>query len=246
MRVEKTLLYAGLLFFVSCQDKKISSSESLVNQPDFSQQRKKMVLEQVIQRKIKDPKVIKALEKVPRHLFIPKESWSQAYEDKPVSIGFQQTISQPYIVALMTEVLSLKPGEKVLEIGTGSGYQAALLAELGAETYSIEIIPELAKFAKKNLKQTGYEKIQVKTGDGYLGWKEFAPFDAIIVTCAPEDVPPSLLEQLKEEGRMVIPIGLSGEVQELLLLKKSYGRLHKESLAPVRFVPMVGENPRKK
>lgn len=245
MRIKKTLLYAGLLFFVSCQEKKFSSSQSPVNQSDFSLQRKKMVIEQIIQRKIKDPKVIQALEKIPRHLFIPKEYWSQAYEDKPVSIGFQQTISQPYIVALMTEVLNLKPGEKVLEIGTGSGYQAALLAELGAETYSIEIIPELAKFALENLKQTGYEKVQVKTGDGYLGWKEFAPFDAIIVTCAPEDVPPPLLEQLKEEGRMIIPMGVSGEVQELMLLKKSNGKLHKQSLAPVRFVPMVGESRKK-
>ncbi len=203
--------------------------------------RKEMVLQQIKARNITDLRVMETMEKIPRHLFIPEANRVDAYEDKPVSIGFGQTISQPYIVALMTEVLQLKKGEKVLEVGTGSGYQAAILAELGAETFTIEIVPELAELGRKNLEQTRYENVNVKVGDGYLGWNEHAPFDAILVTCAPENVPSPLVEQLKDRGRMIIPIGPEVQVQDLVLLKKVQGKLEKKSVAPVRFVPMVGE-----
>ena len=203
--------------------------------------RKEMVLQQIKARNITDLRVMETMEKIPRHLFIPEANRVDAYEDKPVSIGFGQTISQPYIVALMTEVLQLKKGEKVLEVGTGSGYHAAILAELGAETFTIEIVPELAELGRKNLEQTRYENVNVKVGDGYLGWNEHAPFDAILVTCAPENVPSPLVEQLKDRGRMIIPIGPEVQVQDLVLLKKVQGKLEKKSVAPVRFVPMVGE-----
>lgn len=212
-----------------------------MKEEQFLVERKKMVYEQIIQRNIHDEKIIQTMEKVPRHFFVPEENRSASYEDHPVSIGYGQTISQPYIVAFMTESLHLKKREKVLEIGSGSGYQAAILAELGTEIYTIEIIPELAKFAEENLKRTGYSSVKVKMGDGYQGWKEFAPFDAIIVTCAPENVPQPLIEQLKEGGRIVIPVGGENQVQELYLMKKVKNELVRQSLAPVRFVPMVGE-----
>ena len=212
---------------------------------DWIKLRKEMVDNQIKERKISDTRVIQAMERVPRHLFILEQNKMDAYQDRPVPIGFGQTISQPYIVALMTEVLQLKKGEKVLEVGSGSGYQAAILAEIVAEIYTIEIIPDLANFAQKNLNRSGYSKVTVKTGDGYLGWKEFGPFDAISVTCAPENVPPPLMEQLKENGRMVIPVGREGEIQDLILLKKIAGKLQKQTILPVRFVPMQGESQRK-
>ncbi|MCM8795926.1 MAG: protein-L-isoaspartate(D-aspartate) O-methyltransferase [Candidatus Omnitrophica bacterium] len=196
-----------------------------------------MVRTQIQARGVKDKRVLEAMLKVERHLFVPKIWQHLAYEDMPLPIGEGQTISQPYIVGLMTELLELKGEEKVLEIGTGSGYQAAILAELAKEVYTIEILPKLASKAEKLLKELGYKNIKVKCGDGYLGWPEFAPFDAIIVTCAPDKVPLPLIEQLAEAGRLVIPVGET--YQNLKLLIKSKGRIEERDIIPVRFVPMI-------
>jgi len=188
---------------------------------------------------IKDERVLAAMAKVCRHLFIPEayRSRQDAYGDHPCPIGHGQTISQPYIVAYMTEKINPKPGEKVLEIGTGSGYQAAILAECGADVYSIEIVPELAQHARTALANEGYKKVHVLTGDGYKGWPEHSPFDAIIVTCAPEDVPQALVDQLQDGGRMILPLGVG--TQRLVILRKKTGKIVQEDDLPVRFVPMV-------
>ena len=188
---------------------------------------------------VKDERVLAAMSKVRRHLFIPAEyrNREDAYGDYPCPIGHHQTISQPFIVAYMTERINPKAGDKVLEIGTGSGYQAAVLAECGAEVYSIEIIPELARHARAVLAAEGYSKARVLTGDGYKGWPEYSPYDAIIVTCAPDDVPPELLKQLKDGGRMILPVGAGS--QRLVILRKIKGKIIKEDDLPVRFVPMV-------
>lgn len=200
--------------------------------------REKMV-ELIKSRGIKDERVISAMLKVPRHLFVDKSQWGSAYDDRPLPIGYGQTISQPYIVALMTESLEIKKGEKVLEIGTGSGYQAAILAELTDKVYSVEIIEELGKRADRVLKSLGY-KVRIKIGDGYNGWEEYAPFDAIIVTCAPDHVPPPLIQQLKIGGRMVIPVGPTGLYQTLWLIKKEKeDKLIYKNLGDVLFVPLV-------
>lgn len=204
---------------------------------DFKEPRARMVRYQIEARGIKDKGVLAAIGKVERHRFVSSNLAHLAYEDTPLPIGEDQTISQPYIVALMTELLQLKGSERVLEIGTGSGYQAAILAELTKEVYTVEIREPLARQAEALLKELGYKNIQVKCGDGYLGWPEFAPFDAIIVTCAPEDIPQSLIEQLAEGGRLVIPVG--SHWQELKLLQKKEGRLLTANLIPVRFVPML-------
>lgn len=197
-----------------------------------------MVETQIKARGIKDEKVLSAMIKVPRHEFVPKAWRFLAYADRPLPIGEGQTISQPYIVALMTELLELKGTEKVLEIGTGSGYQAAILAEIVPEVYTIEIIPELASSADERLKRLGYKNIFVKTGDGYYGWPEKAPFDAIIVTCGAGHIPPALVEQLSEGGRMVIPVGKGW--QKLLLVKKKDGKITEEFVTDVIFVPLLG------
>jgi protein-L-isoaspartate(D-aspartate) O-methyltransferase len=198
-----------------------------------------MVLEQLVDRGIKDRRVIKAMQKVERHRFVPEEYRSVAYGDHPLPIGYEQTISQPYVVAFMTEVLQLKPTDRVLEIGTGSGYQAAILAEICDSVFTIEIVPELAHRAKNLLEQLGYKNIQVKHGDGYQGWPEKAPFDAIIVTCSPTKIPQPLKSQLKEGGRMIIPVGYPETGQELYLIRKENERLIEKAVLPVRFVPMV-------
>jgi protein-L-isoaspartate(D-aspartate) O-methyltransferase len=208
------------------------------NQADkFETARNVMVRVQIVDRGVKDGAVIKAMRKVPRHLFVPKEYESEAYDDNPLPIGYGQTISQPYIVAYMTEVVKPDPSKKVLEIGTGSGYQAAILAEIVNHVYSIEIIPELAKESTERLKELGYKNITVKYGDGYKGWQEYSPFDIIIVTAAPEQVPKPLIDQLAENGRLVIPIGAPQSIQELLLLVKKKGEIEKTRLTFVRFVP---------
>ena len=188
---------------------------------------------------IKDPDVLAAMMKIQRHRFIPEKylEYSDPYGDHPCPIGFGQTISQPYIVAYMTERIDPKPGDKVLEIGTGSGYQAAILAELGADVYTVEIVPELAEHARKALAAQGYAAVHVLAGDGYKGWPEHAPFDAIIVTCAPEDVPPALVEQLKDGGRMIVPVGEGA--QRLVILRKKAGKVEMEEDLAVAFVPMV-------
>jgi protein-L-isoaspartate(D-aspartate) O-methyltransferase len=206
----------------------------------FIRVRQRMVRNQISARGIHDQKVLKAMLQVPRHKFVPSAYKRMAYDDRPLPIGHGQTISQPYIVALMTEALKLKPDAKVLEIGTGSGYQAAILSLLCKEVYSIEILSPLANNARKTLQKLGYDNVKIKTGDGYQGWPEHSPFDAIIVTCAPEAIPKKLKEQLAEGGRMIIPVGGS-LTQELVLIRKKNGKLHQESVARVRFVPMVRE-----
>jgi protein-L-isoaspartate(D-aspartate) O-methyltransferase len=211
---------------------------------DFKAMRDKMVETQIKARGVKDPRVLSALLKVERHRFVPEEYLNSSYSDQPLPIGEGQTISQPYIVALMTELLELRGEEKVLEIGTGSGYQAAILAELAKEVYSIEIIETLASMAKNRLLELGYQNIKVKAGDGYLGWPEVSPFDAIIITCAPDHIPKPLTEQLKEGGRMVVPVGTYA--QELKKIVKRSGKTETTDVIPVVFVPMTGEGVKKK
>ncbi len=202
---------------------------------------KRMIREQLVGagRNITNARVLAVMEKVPRHEFVPPEFRFRAYEDRALPIGYDQTISQPYIVAFMTEQLDPQPTDRVLEIGTGSGYQAAVLAQLVAEVYTIEIIEPLAQRAEADLKRLGYTNIHVRAGDGSQGWPEAAPFDAIIVTCAPEKVPPPLVEQLRDGGRMIIPVGPMGD-QELVLLRKQGEQLEQRAVLPVRFVPMTG------
>ena len=207
---------------------------------DFPAQRERMVKEQIVMRGVVEERVLAAMRKVPREEFVPAEFRAESYTDRPLPIGYDQTISQPFIVAFMTEELRPQPTDRVLEIGTGSGYQAAILAELVAEVYSIEIIEPLTKNAEATLQRLGYKNVHVKPGDGYKGWPEHAPFDSIIVTCAPERVPQPLIDQLKEGGRMIIPVGAKF-AQELYLLEKKNGRLEQSAVLPVRFVPMAGE-----
>ena len=206
----------------------------------FNIARAAMVEDQLLPRGITNDRVLTVMRKVPRHEFVPPAFRAGAYDDGPLPIGFGQTISQPYVVAFMTEQLEPKPTDRVLEVGTGSGYQAAVLAELVKEVYTVEIIKELAQRAEADLHRLGYTNVQVRAGDGYLGWQEAAPFDAIIVTCAPEDVPPPLIAQLKDGGRMIIPVGKAG-CQQLVLLQKAGKRLEIRAVLPVRFVPMTGK-----
>ena len=212
---------------------------------DFAAQRQRMVEQQLKPRGIKDDRVLAAMARVPRQAFVPVDERGDAYEDGPLPIGFDQTISQPYIVAFMTEQLRLKPGDRLLEIGTGSGYQAAVLAELVADVYTVEIVEPLAKTAEATLQRLGYKNVHLKVGDGYLGWPEEGPFDAIIVTCAPDKVPPPLVDQIKDGGRMVIPVG-ERFAQQLYLLEKKNGQLKESATLPVRFVPMLRETQKKK
>lgn len=207
---------------------------------DVDRQRRQMVDRQLRARGIKDVRVLRAMQTVPRHRFVPESLSAMAYADTPLPIGHGQTISQPYIVALMSEVLAVKPGERILEIGTGSGYQAAILAEMGAVVFTIEIVRPLANQAKTNLQAQGYDSVRIKIGDGYLGWPKAAPFDAIIVTCAPEKIPQPLQAQLAEGGRMVIPVGEKNQ-QQLMLLTKKKGKIQAQKVVAVRFVPMVDE-----
>jgi protein-L-isoaspartate(D-aspartate) O-methyltransferase len=204
-------------------------------------QRHQMVNRQIKPRNVQSNAVLEAMKVVPRHLFVPKDIQHRAYEDRPLPIGLNQTISQPYIVAYMTEQIDPKPGMKVLEIGTGSGYQAAILAQIGCDVYTIELLDVLASRAEKTLKELGYQNVKVRCGDGYLGWPEESPFDAIIITAAPEFVPPKLVEQLKDGGIMVVPVGPLMGVQSLKLITKTGKQTSEKNLIPVRFVPMVRE-----
>jgi protein-L-isoaspartate(D-aspartate) O-methyltransferase len=211
----------------------------------FAVAREKMVREQILERGITDSRILGAFRRVPRHLFVAPSRRGQAYGDFPLPIEEGQTISQPYIVAIMTAVIAPSDGKKVLEIGTGSGYQAAVMAELVREVYTIEIIPALADSSKKLLQQLGYRNIHFRTGDGHVGWPEAAPFDGIIVTCSPDHIPAPLLEQLAVGGRMVIPIRYSHTVQDLLLVEKlPNGKLKKTNLISVLFVPMIRSHAR--
>jgi len=245
MKTKVYFIFAFIILFafpVGCGGDRRSSKPD--SGRDFKTMREKMVETQIKGRGVRDGRVLSAMLKVERHRFVPKEYESQAYADQPLPIGEGQTISQPYIVALMTELLDLKGGEKVLEVGTGSGYQAAILAELAKEVYTIEIIEPLASTSKNLLFEQGYRNIQVKAGDGYLGWPEVAPFDAIIVTCAPDHIPKPLMEQLKEGGRLVVPVGAHS--QELKKIVKKSGKIETTDVIPVIFVPMTGEGVKQK
>jgi protein-L-isoaspartate(D-aspartate) O-methyltransferase len=229
-----SFIIVASLFFLTCSAQK--------GDKDFYRAaRQQMVTEDIQKRGIDDPRVLQAMLKVERHLFVPENYRHMAYADRPVPIGEGQTISQPYIVALMTYHLHLKPEDKVLEIGTGSGYQAAVLAELAKEVYSIEIIDELARTAQERLRQLGYTNVWVKNGDGFYGWKEYAPYDAIIVTCAAPSIPEHLVEQLTEGGRMILPLGGEPFHQSLTVLTKQGGKIEKQLISDVVFVPMTGE-----
>ena len=230
----------------SMQPANLSWSKPPASAPEleavFAAARHRMVAEQLQapDRHITDARVLAAMSRVPRHEFVPERFHSQAYADNPLPIGHGQTISQPYIVAFMTECLALEPSDRVLEIGTGCGYQAAVLAELAAEVCTIEVIEPLARRAAVDLPRLGYTRVQVRLGDGYAGWPEAAPFDAIIVTCAPEAVPQPLVEQLADGGRMIVPVGPSSK-QALVLLRKRGARVDRQTVLPVRFVPMTGQ-----
>ncbi|MEW6162080.1 MAG: protein-L-isoaspartate(D-aspartate) O-methyltransferase [Nitrospirota bacterium] len=222
-----------LLFFQSPCD--LSASDP------YLQKRQAMVENDIKGRGIKDKRVLEVMGKIPRHLFVDEYLRGRAYADYPLPIGEGQTISQPYVVALMTEALMLRPTDRVLEIGTGSGYQAAVLAEIVKEVYTIEIRKSLADMAAKRLKDLGYKNVKVKHADGYSGWEEYASFDAIIITAAANHVPPPLIKQLKEGGRLIIPLGSTVYYQVLTLVTKKKGELDVEQMGPVAFVPMVGE-----
>ena len=208
----------------------------------YMDQRAQMVQQQIAARGVQDPLVLEAMRTVPRHEFVLDQYLSLAYADSPLPINHGQTISQPYIVAWMTETLNVGPGDRVLEIGTGSGYQAAVLAEMDLEVYSVEIIPELVEESRNRLERLGYDQIQVLNADGYFGWQDHAPYDAIIVTAAPDHLPQPLISQLKEGGRLVIPIGPVGAVQTLWLFEKVSGEMQATNLGAVRFVPFTGEH----
>jgi len=226
-----------MLAVTGCGQKAVSVS-------DLGSERQRMVQEQLMSRGVRDERVLAAMNKVPREEFVPQDSRAASYTDQPLPIGYGQTISQPYIVAFVTEQLRPKPSDRVLEVGTGSGYQAAILAELVAEVYSVEIVEPLAKNAEATLQRLGCKNVHLKIGDGYKGWPETAPFDAIIVTCAPDKVPQPLIDQLRDGGRMVIPVG-DRFAQELYLLEKKNGQLKQSATLPVRFVPMAGEATKK-
>jgi protein-L-isoaspartate(D-aspartate) O-methyltransferase len=236
MKQRKTFGILGLLLLSVMGFREVAAASGA---DPFAAKRQLMVAQQLKARDIIDPRVLAAMGKVPRHRFVPDNLRSLAYEDHPLPIGSGQTISQPYIVALMTQWAEVKPGDKVLEVGTGTGYQAAVLAELTDWVFSIELLPDLAEAARTRLSDLGYGRVQVHRGDGYQGWPEEAPFDAILVTATAPEVPPALKEQLKEGGRLVIPVGPPGSVQELLLLRKVKGELQEEQRVPVLFVPLV-------
>ncbi|MBD3379754.1 MAG: protein-L-isoaspartate(D-aspartate) O-methyltransferase [Candidatus Omnitrophica bacterium] len=232
----KTMTAAALLFAAAFPAS--FASENGDQEMTFRRRREKMVKEQIKARGVDDPRVINAMLKVKRHLFVPEAVKGAAYSDRPLPIGYGQTISQPFIVGYMTQALDLDPADRVLEIGTGSGYQAAVLAELAGEVYSVEIIGELAEQARRTLERRGYDNVKVKYGDGYEGWKEHAPYDAVIVTAAPPQIPEELIRQLRTGGRMIVPAGRF--YQELVFItKKAGGRVERKKLMPVRFVPMV-------
>ncbi len=227
------LIFVSLFILVNCSDiknKKVLSWDKVA--------RNEMVKNQIVARGITDKTIINAMLEVKRHKFVPKNIEKFAYNDYPLPIGDDQTISQPYIVALMTEKLGLKHEDRVLEIGTGSGYQAAILSLIVKEVYTIEIIPSLANSSSQRLREFGFSNVQVRCGDGFLGWSEAAPFDAVIITCAPPEVPEPLIEQLVEGGKLIVPLGEG--FQMLTLFKKIEGKLEKTEIIPVRFVPMKG------
>lgn len=212
---------------------------SFFQKDQYKSARERMVKTQIEARGIKNPLILEAMRNVPRHKLVPENQRQNAYSDRPLAIGDGQTISQPYIVAYMTNLLDPKKGMKVLEIGTGSGYQAAVLAEIASEVYTVEIIEKLGRRAEKDLQEMGYDNIQVKIGDGYAGWEEHAPFDAILVTAAAPEIPQPLIDQLKVGGRMIIPVGPVAQTQELVMVEKTKDEVKTKNLLPVRFVPFT-------
>lgn len=240
--MRKYLIYAimaGLVIFLS----RVTIFSAEKSKEDiYRLRREKMVADQIVARGVKDEKVLFSMGTVPRHKFVSEDLINSAYEDRPLPIGLGQTISQPYIVALMTELLGLGEKDKVLEVGTGSGYQAAILSGIVKEVYTIEIFEELGTSAGKRLKDLGYHNVKVKVADGYYGWPEEAPFDAIIVTCAATHIPPPLIKQLKDGGTMCIPVGSVFWTQNLMLVKKKDGKITARSVLPVRFVPLLGKH----
>ena len=233
--------FAALLVGTGLAGPGAAAGDTPIPAERFALSRSEMVAQQLRARGIADARVLEAMGRVPRHEFVPPLLRGFAYADRPLPIGHDQTISQPYIVAFMTEALRPAPTDRVLEIGTGSGYQAAVLAELVAQVLTIEIVAPLGERARDDLARLGYRNVQVRVGDGYEGWPEHAPFDAIIVTCSPEHVPRPLVEQLRDGGRMIIPVGSQALGQELYLLEKRGGKIERRSVLPVRFVPMTGK-----
>lgn len=230
-RVLSLLTFSGFIF----------ANLVFAQEDPFARERQRMVKEDLAGRDITDKKVLDAMGKVKRHLFVDKDLWDQAYKDHPLPLGEGQTISQPYVVALMTQALAIMPGEKVLEIGTGAGYQAAVLAEITDKVYTIEILPRLAQKAARRLQALGYASVKVKCGDGYAGWEEYAPFDAIIITCAATHIPPPLLKQLKMGGKLIMPLGGTFFTQDLTLVTKKESGNEVTSITGVAFVPMTGK-----
>jgi len=224
-----------VIFGLACT----STTDGSQGGPDFVELRRRMVERQLLARQISDPRVLAAMGRVPREELVPHDQRSRAYQDSPLPIGFGQTISQPFIVALMTQSVAVAAGDKVLEVGTGSGYQAAVLSELCDTVLSIEIVPELAERSARDLQRLGYHNVQVKAGDGYVGWPEEAPFDIVIITAAAEQIPPPLLQQLAPGGRLIMPVGRVSDVQELTLVRNVDGRLRRTRITPVRFVPLT-------
>ena len=230
--------WLALLVFGACSQKSELAHAGPTEPDARADERLHMVGTQIESRDVRDPGVLRAMRTVPRHRFVPSSRSAAAYDDRPLPIGHRQTISQPYIVALMSELARVKPGDRVLEVGTGSGYQAAVLAEMGAKVFSIEIVQPLAKRAKATLTELGYD-VEVKHGDGYAGWPEHAPFDAVVVTAAPPKIPKPLKQQLKVGGRLVIPVGKY--FQSLVVVTRTDKGFREESVIPVRFVPMTGK-----
>ena len=237
------LRFWGIVFACLCLASFFFTSTGFAEESEYTEQRNRMVKQTIEDRGVSDPEVLRAMYKVLRHEFVPEDLRKYAYEDRPLPIGLGQTISQPYIVAYMTELLKVDKNSKTLEIGTGSGYQAAILAEIVKEVYTIEIFEELGENAQKRFEDLQYENITAKVDDGYYGWEEFAPFDGIIVTCAADHIPPPLIEQLKPGGKMVIPVGGVFQVQMLMLvMKDEEGEVTVKNMLPVRFVPLLGEH----
>jgi protein-L-isoaspartate(D-aspartate) O-methyltransferase len=234
----RRLLWAALFAVGACTQSPSPAREEAVDTEPTERTRLQMVSGQIESRGVRDPEVLRAMRKVPRHRFVPPSQQRHAYEDRPLPIGHQQTISQPYIVALMTELAAVKPGDRVLEVGTGSGYQAAVLAELGVSVFSVEIVEPLAERADATLQELGYE-VEVRHGDGYAGWPEHAPFDAIVVTAAPPRIPEALKQQLKPGAHLVIPVGRN--YQSLKLVTRTHAGFREQDVLPVRFVPMTGK-----
>jgi protein-L-isoaspartate(D-aspartate) O-methyltransferase len=231
--------FAGLALSLVLGTLSASACAAGWSPPDPDAARRSMVEHQIAARGVRDPRVLAAMREVPRHRFVPPELAGRAYADEPLPIGHQQTISQPYVVALMSELADLAPGERVLEIGTGSGYHAAVLARLAGRVLTIEIVPELAERARSTLAELGIDNVVVRAGDGYGGWPEEAPFDAIVLTAAPPEVPQPLLDQLAEGGRLVAPVGEG--MQQLTVITRTRDGFRSEPVVPVRFVPMTGE-----